>query len=78
MKGHDDRAIKIIKRLHPQQDGNHHDFAHAEFLEIKQQLAMQTESEGFWKLLKHKANRKRFFMGFFVQCVFLPNKNPEQ
>lgn len=67
MKGENDKALKILERLHSQRDDNCHDFARGEFLQISQQLEIQAESDNLWKLLKDKTNRKRFFLGIFVQ-----------
>lgn len=67
MKGKGERALKVLQRLHPPANDGLADFARSEYAQISQQLETHGESESLWKLLKIKANRKRFFMGIFVQ-----------
>ncbi|KAH7125995.1 general substrate transporter [Dactylonectria macrodidyma] len=69
MKGRRDKALQILERLHKKPGETDHELAHTEFAQISQQLEMHSQNESIIKLLKSKPNRKRFFIGIFVQFI---------
>jgi hypothetical protein len=67
MNGKEERALKVLRRLHPQRPGTDHDFAASEYAQISQEVEANPEARKIFKLLKSPSIRKRFGMGIFIQ-----------
>jgi MFS family permease len=65
-----EKAMKILTELHASPDDIDHKVAIEEGENIKKQLALdETMPSGLMATLKVPSYRKRFLMGFFVQCI---------
>jgi hypothetical protein len=65
-----EQALRILMKLHLNQDDPNSVFAREEHLQIQQQLQLEQRGpQGLWQQLKEPHIRKRFFVGLFVQCL---------
>ena len=67
--GKDAQALSILQKLHGSLKDNGHDFAGAEFLQIRRQLELDAKMpRGIIAMIQVPSYRKRFLCGLFVQC----------
>lgn len=69
MKGREQQALNILKRLHHNPEDLEDAFALEEFAQIQQQLHAEASRGHVWSLLKKPSIRRRFLTGMFVQYV---------
>ncbi|KAH9211041.1 general substrate transporter, partial [Leptodontidium sp. 2 PMI_412] len=70
LKGQNDKALKILKRLHESLDESEDSFVMMEFYQIKRQAAVDSALPGgFLDLFRRPSYRKRTFVGAFTNSI---------
>lgn len=70
MKGHNDEAWTIIKRLHHSASDPDDAFAHAELTQIVRQVEFDRENNvGYIEMFKKPSWRRRSLLAMFIQYV---------
>ncbi|KAK5400812.1 hypothetical protein LTR06_011233 [Exophiala xenobiotica] len=70
MRNRGDQAFDILKKLHSSGHGSDDLLAREEYLQISQQLVLESQNHvSFWAELKKPSVRKRFMTAIFIQFI---------
>lgn len=70
LNGREDEGFANLRKLHRRTDDPEEILAREEFLQIRQQVALdRLQSQSFLELWKKPSTRKRLLYGIFVQCI---------
>lgn len=70
LNGREDEGFINLRKLHRRTDDPEEILAREEFLQIRQQVALdRLQNQSFIQLWKKPSTRKRLLFGIFVQCI---------
>lgn len=65
-----ERGLSVLQKLHQNPNDPDDTFAREEYLQIRRQIELEsTQPQSLVGILKQPHSRRRFFTGFFVQCI---------
>jgi hypothetical protein len=71
-QGKDSQGLRILKKLHHKEEDPRDIFAREEFMQIEQQLELEsTQARTLWAMVKVPSARRRLITGFLIQYELL-------
>lgn len=76
VQGKEDEAWAIVRKLHTSRDDPDHEYATAEFFQMKSQHTLESKLNGSWlEILKRPSYRKRALIAFFLPVILYSTGN---